>query len=127
MAELKRIVIMAGGTGGHVFPALAVAKELHAQGVEVHWLGTLKGIENELVVKAVDFHTFMKPTAKPKKAPRKKNEEPIEQVELAQVSSEKPGDVSSDEIETDPVDNLPHFLSSAYIAKTSGRHYRWEE
>ncbi|MEN9465984.1 MAG: hypothetical protein RL217_2165 [Pseudomonadota bacterium] len=57
MAELKRIVIMAGGTGGHVFPALAVAKELHAQGVEVHWLGTLKGIENELVPKAgFDLH-----------------------------------------------------------------------
>ena len=52
MAELKRMIIMAGGTGGHVFPALAVAKELNAQGVEVHWLGTRKGIENDLVPKA---------------------------------------------------------------------------
>jgi len=41
----KRIVIMAGGTGGHVFPALAVAQEMVAQGWEVSWLGTKKGLE----------------------------------------------------------------------------------
>lgn len=52
MTELKRIVIMAGGTGGHVFPALAVANELKAQAVTVHWLGTQKGIENDLVPQA---------------------------------------------------------------------------
>ena len=40
---------MAGGTGGHVFPALAVAQELRARGVAVSWLGTRRGIEAELV------------------------------------------------------------------------------
>ena len=35
---------MAGGTGGHVFPGLAVAKYLREKGVEVHWLGTQQGI-----------------------------------------------------------------------------------
>ena len=47
--KLRRIVIMAGGTGGHVFPGLAVAKQLRANGVEVHWLGTQKGIEATVV------------------------------------------------------------------------------
>ncbi|MEJ5033901.1 hypothetical protein WH243_01155 [Acinetobacter sp. MYb177] len=72
---------------------------------------SLLGIENELVVKVVDFHTFMKPTAKPKKAPRKKSEDPIEQVEPAPVSNEKAGDVSTDEIETDPVKIVESFTT----------------
>lgn len=46
------VLIMAGGTGGHVFPALAVAQELTRQGMDVHWLGTAKGIENDLVPRA---------------------------------------------------------------------------
>ncbi len=45
----KRIIIMAGGTGGHVFPALAVAKYLAAQGWQVSWLGTVKGLENRVI------------------------------------------------------------------------------
>ena len=44
-----RILIMAGGTGGHVFPALAVARELKARGAEVSWLGTHRGLEAEVV------------------------------------------------------------------------------
>lgn len=43
------VLIMAGGTGGHVFPALACALEFQARGYRVHWLGTPRGIENELV------------------------------------------------------------------------------
>ncbi|MGZ5049447.1 MAG: undecaprenyldiphospho-muramoylpentapeptide beta-N-acetylglucosaminyltransferase [Methylobacter sp.] len=45
----KRIVIMAGGTGGHVFPALAVAQELIDQGWQVSWLGTQKGLESRVI------------------------------------------------------------------------------
>ncbi len=45
----KRIVIMAGGTGGHVFPALAVAQYLQRQGWQVSWMGTRKGMESRVV------------------------------------------------------------------------------
>ncbi|TRW91391.1 undecaprenyldiphospho-muramoylpentapeptide beta-N-acetylglucosaminyltransferase [Candidatus Methylobacter oryzae] len=45
----KRIVIMAGGTGGHVFPALAVAQELIEKGWQVSWLGTQKGLEGRVI------------------------------------------------------------------------------
>jgi UDP-N-acetylglucosamine--N-acetylmuramyl-(pentapeptide) pyrophosphoryl-undecaprenol N-acetylglucosamine transferase len=43
------IVIMAGGTGGHVFPGLAVAAELRERGHRVAWLGTPRGLENDAV------------------------------------------------------------------------------
>jgi UDP-N-acetylglucosamine--N-acetylmuramyl-(pentapeptide) pyrophosphoryl-undecaprenol N-acetylglucosamine transferase len=46
---MTTIMIMAGGTGGHVFPALAVARTLHDQGVRIVWLGTRKGIEARVV------------------------------------------------------------------------------
>lgn len=39
------ILIVAGGTGGHVYPALAVARYLHDRGVPLFWMGTLKGLE----------------------------------------------------------------------------------
>ena len=45
----RRLVIMAGGTGGHVFPALAVAEEMRQRGWQVSWLGTTKGLENRVV------------------------------------------------------------------------------
>ncbi|MGI2259614.1 undecaprenyldiphospho-muramoylpentapeptide beta-N-acetylglucosaminyltransferase [Shewanella sp. GXUN23E] len=45
----KRILVMAGGTGGHVFPALAVAKALAKQGWQVRWLGTADRMEARLV------------------------------------------------------------------------------
>jgi UDP-N-acetylglucosamine--N-acetylmuramyl-(pentapeptide) pyrophosphoryl-undecaprenol N-acetylglucosamine transferase len=43
------VVIMAGGTGGHVFPALAVAGALRARGASVTWMGTRRGLEARLV------------------------------------------------------------------------------
>lgn len=42
-------MMMAAGTGGHVFPALAVAKELQQQGIQVSWLATPAGMENRLL------------------------------------------------------------------------------
>lgn len=47
-----KILIMAGGTGGHIFPALAVADHLRAQGHDVSWLGTRAGLEAEVVPRA---------------------------------------------------------------------------
>ncbi|KAE9541960.1 undecaprenyldiphospho-muramoylpentapeptide beta-N-acetylglucosaminyltransferase [Ursidibacter maritimus] len=47
----KKLLVMAGGTGGHVFPAIAVAKELQQQGWDIRWLGTKDRMEAELVPK----------------------------------------------------------------------------
>ncbi len=48
-AENRRLVIAAGGTGGHVFPALAVAQALARQGVAVEWVGSNRGLEARVV------------------------------------------------------------------------------
>lgn len=52
--QQKPILIMAGGTGGHVFPALAVAENLRQRGERIVWLGTRAGLEAR-VVPAADF------------------------------------------------------------------------
>ncbi len=46
---MKKIMIIAGGTGGHIFPALTVADHCYAQGVSIHWLGAKGGMEEDLV------------------------------------------------------------------------------
>jgi UDP-N-acetylglucosamine--N-acetylmuramyl-(pentapeptide) pyrophosphoryl-undecaprenol N-acetylglucosamine transferase len=45
----KVAMVMAGGTGGHVFPALATARVLKRRGFDIVWLGTQRGIESRLV------------------------------------------------------------------------------
>ncbi len=56
---MKKILIMAGGTGGHVFPGLALADEFKLRGCEVHWLGTQRGLESKLVPEAgIPFNTI---------------------------------------------------------------------
>ena len=45
----RTALVMAGGTGGHIFPGLAVAQELRARGWTVHWLGTPGSMESRIV------------------------------------------------------------------------------
>jgi UDP-N-acetylglucosamine--N-acetylmuramyl-(pentapeptide) pyrophosphoryl-undecaprenol N-acetylglucosamine transferase len=45
----RPVLIMAGGTGGHVFPALALARLLREQSLEVVWLGTARGLEARVI------------------------------------------------------------------------------
>jgi len=49
MTESRRFLMMAGGTGGHVFPALATARALEARGHQVYWLGASGGMEQRLI------------------------------------------------------------------------------
>ena len=46
---MKRYLIMAGGTGGHIFPALAVAEVLQDKGNEVIWLGSQDSMEEQVL------------------------------------------------------------------------------
>ena len=46
---MSHLVIMAAGTGGHIIPGLAVAREMQSRGWSVSWLGTREGMENKLV------------------------------------------------------------------------------
>lgn len=48
----RPIMITAGGTGGHVYPGLAVARALIAQGIPVVWMGTRKGLEARVIPEA---------------------------------------------------------------------------
>jgi UDP-N-acetylglucosamine--N-acetylmuramyl-(pentapeptide) pyrophosphoryl-undecaprenol N-acetylglucosamine transferase len=46
---MSHLVIMAAGTGGHIIPGIAVAREMQMRGWSVSWLGTSHGMENKLV------------------------------------------------------------------------------
>ncbi|HTH44484.1 MAG TPA: undecaprenyldiphospho-muramoylpentapeptide beta-N-acetylglucosaminyltransferase [Oxalicibacterium sp.] len=48
---MKKLLIMAAGTGGHIFPGLAIADTMRQRGWQVSWLGTTHGMEGELVPK----------------------------------------------------------------------------
>ena len=48
---MSRIVIAGGGTGGHIYPGLAVAKALKDLGHEVHWVGAVGGLEEKIVAR----------------------------------------------------------------------------
>ena len=48
---MKRLLIMAAGTGGHIFPGLAIAQTMQARGWQVSWLGTSHGMEGAIVPK----------------------------------------------------------------------------
>ncbi len=58
---MKRLMIMAAGTGGHIFPGIAIAQTMRERGWQVSWLGTAHGMEQELVprngieIDAIDF------------------------------------------------------------------------
>ena len=58
---MRHLLIMAAGTGGHIFPGLAIADTMRARGWQVSWLGTLRGMEADIVPKhgiafdAIDF------------------------------------------------------------------------
>ncbi len=55
----RSVMIMAGGTGGHVYPGLAVAKGLRARGWDVSWIGTARGLEASVVpANDIELHTF---------------------------------------------------------------------
>ena len=49
---MKKLLIMAAGTGGHIFPGLAIAATMQARGWTVSWLGTEQGMERTLVPRA---------------------------------------------------------------------------
>lgn len=59
MTHLKRLLIMAAGTGGHIFPGLAIAQTMNGRGWQVSWLGTAHGMEQDIVpLHGIDMDTI---------------------------------------------------------------------
>ena len=59
MMRPKRLLIMAAGTGGHIFPGLAIAQTVSARGWQVSWLGTTHGMEHDIVPRhGIDMDTI---------------------------------------------------------------------
>ena len=48
-AKNTTVLIMAAGTGGHVFPALSIAQKLQEKNIQIEWMGTHQGMENRLL------------------------------------------------------------------------------
>ncbi|MBL4900055.1 MAG: glycosyltransferase, partial [Colwellia sp.] len=49
--KVSTLLVMAGGTGGHIFPGLAVADKLKSEGWHIHWLGTADRMEADIIPK----------------------------------------------------------------------------
>lgn len=54
---MKKVLVIAGGTGGHIFPGLAVANALKKRGDKVSWLGSKIGMERDLISDQFDFYS----------------------------------------------------------------------
>ncbi|MGR8918251.1 MAG: undecaprenyldiphospho-muramoylpentapeptide beta-N-acetylglucosaminyltransferase [Gammaproteobacteria bacterium] len=55
----RSVMIVAGGTGGHVYPGLAVCEALREAGVDLHWIGTRRGLEARVVpARGIPFETI---------------------------------------------------------------------
>ena len=55
----KKIIICAGGTGGHVFPAKRLSEMLLREGVEVRWIGSSRGPEEQICKElGIKFHRY---------------------------------------------------------------------